>query len=95
MNDPGIDENIDQLKGSLGNVVIEGCGKNKDRIRYVVKTGKEEGEYPNTTTLKPSTLIRQLVLYLVCQYILETKEEVALVLLSVPGMFYSAHVNGF
>lgn len=74
-----------KLLQKIGTMKIIGVGKAKDRIRYVIlvknKAGSLEEKY-----VTPTECVRHMILYLLCQYIKDTKEAVEFLVTTVPGM---------
>lgn len=78
----------DQWAKMAGAMQIRRAGKYKHSLRVVVlaEEQREGGKEMVEVELKPSTLVRKLLLYIICEYIKSSNQAAEVILLTIPGM---------
>ncbi len=87
-------DSAEQWERMCGAMVVKNSGKYKHSLRVVVLSEVEENGAKKLVEveLKPSMLVRKLVIYTLCQYIKTHRQAPEVLMCTVPGM--SAYAFG-
>ena len=75
---------VKEVITNLGSAVVVGIGPEEDRICYKVLV-KNANSMMEKRLITPSFCVKNMIIYLLCQYAKQTKEDIAFVMTSVPG----------
>lgn len=69
-------------------MVVKCGGKNSRSLRVVVRADEQKDGVTTRVDveLKPSMLVKRLLTYILCQYVLETNKAPEVLVCTIPGM---------